>query len=41
VGFDVTDETYISRSSDTGENGAVHQLFIDVKKAYDSVKREV
>jgi hypothetical protein len=22
-------------------NGAVHQFFIDVKKAYDSVKREV
>jgi hypothetical protein len=22
-------------------NGAVHQLFIDLKKAYDSVKREV
>jgi hypothetical protein len=22
-------------------NGAVHQLFIDFKKAYDSVKREV
>jgi hypothetical protein len=22
-------------------NGTVHQLFIDLKKAYDSVKREV
>jgi hypothetical protein len=22
-------------------NGTVHQLFIDVKKAYDSVRREV
>jgi hypothetical protein len=31
--------------SDTGEkweyNGTVHQLFIDFKKAYDSVRREV
>jgi hypothetical protein len=24
-----------------GYNGMVHQLFIDFKKAYDSVKREV
>jgi hypothetical protein len=32
-------------SADTREkweyNGTVHQLFIDFKKAYDSVKREV
>jgi hypothetical protein len=32
-------------SSDTGEkweyNGAAHKLFIDLKKAYDSVRREV
>jgi hypothetical protein len=33
-------------SSDTGEksfeyNETVHQLFIDFKKAYDSVRREV
>jgi hypothetical protein len=31
--------------SDTGEkweyNGTIHQLFIDFKKAYDSVRREV
>jgi hypothetical protein len=31
-------------SSDTGEkwkyNETVHQLFVDVKKAYDSVRRE-
>jgi hypothetical protein len=31
-------------SSDTGKkweyNGRVHQLFIDFKKAYDSVRRE-
>jgi hypothetical protein len=31
--------------SDTGEkweyNGTVHQLFIDLKKAYDSVRKEV
>jgi purine nucleoside phosphorylase len=32
-------------SSDTGEkwefNETVHQLFVDFKKAYDSVRREV
>jgi hypothetical protein len=32
-------------SSDTGGkweyNGTVHQLFVDLKKAYDSVRREV
>jgi len=36
--------SYILHSSNTWEkweyNEAVHQLFIDFKKAYDSVKRE-
>jgi hypothetical protein len=35
----------ILHSSDTGKkwefNEAVHQLFVDFKKAYDSVRREV
>jgi hypothetical protein len=43
VGFDVTDQ--ILHFSDTGEkweyNETVHQLFIDFKKAYDTVRREV
>ena len=37
--------SYILHSSNTGEkweyNEAVHQLFIDFKKAYDSVRREI
>jgi hypothetical protein len=47
VGFDVTDQLLIRflHSSDTGEkreyNESVHRLFIDFKKAYDSVRREV
>jgi hypothetical protein len=47
VGFDVTDQLLIGHlySSDTGEkwehNETVHQLFVDFKKAYDSVRREV
>jgi hypothetical protein len=40
VGFEVTDQLL-----DTGEtweyNETVHRLFIDFKKAYDSVSREV
>jgi hypothetical protein len=43
VGFDFAD---FLPSSDTGENkwqysDAVHQLFINFKKAYDSVRRQV
>jgi hypothetical protein len=43
VGFYITDEL-LFRVSDTGEkwayNETVHQLFIDFKKAYDSVRRK-
>jgi hypothetical protein len=46
VDFDVTDELLIRYfASDNGENweynGTVHQLCIDFKKAYESVRREV
>jgi hypothetical protein len=46
VGFDITDQVLIFlRSSDTGEkweyNETVHQLIIDFKKTYGSVRREV
>jgi hypothetical protein len=49
VGFDVTDQQLIRfffRSLDIGEkkweyNESVHQLFVDFKKACDSVRREV
>jgi hypothetical protein len=48
VSFDVTDQLLIRfslHSSDTREkweySETVHQLFVDFKKAYDSVKREV
>jgi hypothetical protein len=45
VGFDVTDQLFL-HSSDIGEkkweyDETVHQLFLDFKKAYDSVRREV
>jgi hypothetical protein len=44
VGFDVTDQISF-HLSDSGEkweyNQTVHQLFVDFKKAYDSVRREV
>jgi hypothetical protein len=48
VGFDVTDQL-VSRFSAIPQilekkweyNETVHQLFIDFKKAYDSVRREV
>jgi hypothetical protein len=44
VDFNVTDQQLI-RFSISGrywiKNGTVHQLFIDFKKAYDSVMREV
>jgi hypothetical protein len=32
---------YICQILEKEYNGTVHQLFIDFKKAYDSVKREV
>jgi hypothetical protein len=46
VGFNVTDQLLLRflHSSDTGEKweyDAVHQLFMDFKKACDSVRREV
>jgi hypothetical protein len=49
VGFDVTDQLLIRFSAFTRYwqtkkweyNKTVHQLFIDLKKAYDSVRREV
>jgi hypothetical protein len=48
VGFDITDQLLIRFSAFViywrkkwEYNEAVHQLFIDFKKAYDSVRREV
>jgi hypothetical protein len=47
MGFDVTDQLLIRAfySSDTGEtleyNETVHQLFVNFKKAYASVRREL
>jgi hypothetical protein len=47
VDFDVTDQLLIRylHSSDTGKkwkyNETVHQLFIDFRKAHDSVRRKV
>jgi hypothetical protein len=47
VGFDVTDQLLIRFSAfvrycrQNGNNETIHQLFIDFKKAYDSVWREV
>jgi hypothetical protein len=48
VGFDVTDQLLIRFSAfvrywkkNREYNETVHQLFIDFKKAYDSVRREV
>jgi hypothetical protein len=45
VGFDITDQLPIRFSAlDTAEkweyNETVHQLFVDLKKTYDSVRRE-
>jgi hypothetical protein len=48
MGFNITDQQLIRcflHLLDTGEkwkyNATVHQLFLDFKKAYDSVSREV
>jgi hypothetical protein len=48
VGFDITDQLLIRFSAIVRYwrkkwqyNQTVHQLFIDCKKAYDSVRREV
>jgi hypothetical protein len=49
VGFDVTDQLLIRfsafvrywRKNRKEYNETVHQLFIDFKKAYDSVRRKV
>jgi hypothetical protein len=48
VDFDVTDQRLIKifyiwqiLKKKWAYNGTVHQLFIDFKKAYDSVRREV
>jgi hypothetical protein len=46
VGFDITDQLPdFLHSSGTGEkmgfSETVYQLFVDFKKAYDSVRREV
>jgi hypothetical protein len=48
VGFDITDQIlikffYVRQILDKNEitNAAVHQLYVDLKKAYDSVKGEV
>jgi hypothetical protein len=45
VGFDITDQLLIRFSQILEKkweyNETVHQLFIDFKKAYDSVRREV
>jgi hypothetical protein len=39
VDFDVTDQLLIIKKWE--DNETVHQLFIDFKKSYDSVRREV
>jgi hypothetical protein len=47
VGFDVTDQLLIKSFAfvkywrRNGSSMTVHQLFVDLKKAYDSVRREV
>jgi hypothetical protein len=48
VGFDVTDQLLIKSVAfvkccrkEWEYNETVHQLFVDFKKAYDSVRREV
>jgi hypothetical protein len=48
VGFEITDQLMIRSFAFVRYwrkkweyNGTVHQLFIDFKKAYDSVRREV
>jgi hypothetical protein len=47
VNLNITDQLLIDflHSSDTGKKGeyneTIYQLFIDFKKAYDSVRREV
>jgi hypothetical protein len=45
VGFDVTDQLLITFSAKYWKkcknNEIVHQLFVDFKKVYDSVRREV
>jgi hypothetical protein len=44
VDFDVTDQLLIRFSAFIRywrDNETVHQLYIDLKKAYDSVRREV
>jgi hypothetical protein len=45
VGFDVTGQLMICNcqilEKKWEHNGAVHQLFVDFKKAYNSVRREV
>jgi hypothetical protein len=42
VGFDVTDFLNLSDTAEKWEyDETVHQLFIELKKAYDSVRRKV
>jgi hypothetical protein len=41
MGFHVTDQLLVRYLSDTGEKMGVHKLFVDFKKAYDSVRRGV
>jgi hypothetical protein len=44
VGFDVTDQIFCTRQILEKKwecNETVHQLFVDFKKVYDSVRREV
>jgi hypothetical protein len=43
AGFDIIDQQLITSSTVViywRKSGTVHQLFIDFKKAYDSVRRE-
>jgi hypothetical protein len=47
VGFDVTDQllirsfAFVRYCRKNGSTMRVHQVFIDIKKDYDSVRREV
>jgi hypothetical protein len=41
VDFDITDQIFCDTYWRKEYNETVHQLFIDFKKAYDSVRREV
>jgi hypothetical protein len=41
MGFDITADQIVCICQIWEYNETVHELFLDIKKAYDSVKREV